>query len=83
MAFRETINSIINDYDYDYNLHKCTRRDYITLTLIVKVEKYNLNKKPILIGFNIIKKEIENTISIMTRKIKINVIAQIIFSYKI
>ena len=47
--------------------------------IIVIVETYNLNKKPMFIGFDIIKKEIEKTISIITRKIKINVIDEIFF----
>lgn len=49
-------------------------------TLIVLVDKYDLNNKPKFIEFDILKKEIENTISIMTGKINIDMIEEI-FNY--
>ena len=75
LAFRETINSIINDYSY--KIHKCIRRDYITRTLIVLVEKYDLNKNPKFLEFDTLKYEIENTISILTGNINIDIIEEI------
>ena len=78
LSFRETINSIINDYAY--KLHKCIRRDFRNRTLIVIVEKYILNTKPKFIDFDTIKTEIENTNSIITGKINITVIEEIFYS---
>ena len=75
LAFRETKNSIINDYSY--KIHKCIRRDYITRTLIVLVEKYDLNKNPKFLEFDTLKYEIENTISILTGNINIDIIEEI------
>lgn len=66
--------------DYSYKIHKCIRRIYITRILIVLVDKYDLNNKPKFIEFDILKKEIENTISIMTGKINIDMIEEI-FNY--
>lgn len=49
-------------------MKKSVRRDFITRTLIILCEKYDLNNNPKFITFEEFKKELEFTISIMTDK---------------
>ena len=76
--FKEIINYIINHYKY--NMKKSVRRDFITRTLIILCEKYDLNNNPKFITFEEFKKELEFTISIMTGNINITVIDEIVNS---
>ena len=46
-TFRDIINFVINEYAYNNN--KSIRRDYITRTIIIIIEKYELNSIPIFI----------------------------------
>jgi len=68
--FRETIKCILNNYLN--NNKKLKRKDYITRTIIIIVEKYNLNEKPKYIDYNTFKKEFEVTVSLMTKKVNVN-----------
>lgn len=76
ILFKETVNFIINHYKY--NLKKCVRRDFITGTLIVIVEKYGLNNTPKFISYEVFLKELEYTISLMTGNEKIKFVDEII-----
>jgi len=78
ILFKDAINYIINHYKY--NLKKCIRRDFITRTLIVICEKFNLNETPKIITYDEFKKELEFTISLMTGQVKINAINELINS---
>ena len=69
-CFHDTINFILNEYNY--KISKIKRRDFVTRSLIIIVLKYNLNNKPKFKDFNIFKNEIEKTISIMTGNINSN-----------
>ena len=75
-AFRETILYIFNQYIY--KVKNSIRRDYITRTLIIIVEKYNLNEEPKFIDYKTFMKELEYTIPIMTGKNKLNVISELL-----
>lgn len=77
-VFRDTILHTFNEYIYKTN--QFIRRDYITRTLVIITEKYNLNEEPKYIEFKTFKKELEYTISVMTGKIKINAISELINS---
>ena len=48
--------------------------DYISSSLIVILEKYNLNEEPKFINENILKEEINKTISLMSNEININIV---------
>ena len=61
-------------------MKKSVRRDFITRTLIILCEKYDLNNNPKFITFEEFKKELEFTISIMTGNINITVIDEIVNS---
>ena len=74
--FKETLNFILNHYKY--NLKKCVRGDFITRTLIIIVEKYELNDSPKFISYEIFLKELEYTISLMTGNEKIKMVEEII-----
>ena len=76
--FRDTIMHILNYYTY--KISNSVRRDFITRTLIILIEKYDLNKKPILINYTTFKSELQKTIALMTGKININVVDEIINS---
>ena len=58
----------------------CIRKDYISRTLIIITEKYNLNGDPKIIDYETFNKEIKNTISIMTGNINLKVVEEIIKS---
>ena len=73
--FKETLNFIINQYKY--NIKNCLRKDFITRTLIIIIEKYGLNNTPQFIKYEIFKKELDYTISIITGNIKLNAIYNI------
>lgn len=73
--FRDTINYIFNCYEYKKK--EFVRRDYISRTLIILILKYNINDKPFFVNYNIFGEELNNTISIMTRKAKLNVVNEI------
>ena len=53
------------------------RKDYITWIFIIIIEKYGLNNEPKFIDYETYKKELNNAISIMTGKVKINTINEI------
>ena len=53
------------------------RKDYISRSLIIIIEKYNLNKVSKFIDFSIFKKEIEKTIAFMTNKVNLNSVNEI------
>ena len=55
------------------------RKDHITLTLILLVEKYKLSQKIIFIDYNNLKNDIKNTISFIRGKIIINIIKEIFY----
>ena len=76
LNFRETIKYILKNCVY--NNRKIIRKDYLTRTMIIIVEKYNLNDKPKFIDFKKFKKELETTISLMTKKNTIKTIEEII-----
>ena len=65
-CFGDTINFILNEYNYIIPNIKRRR------SLIIIVLKYNLNNKPKFKDFNTFKNEIEKTISIMTGNINSN-----------
>ena len=75
---KDTIIYILNHYALKYN--ECKRKDYITRTLIIIIEKYKLNEKPIFISYDIFEKELKYTISFMTGNIEINSVNEIINS---
>ena len=76
--FRDTLNYVFNNYAF--NNKKIVRKDYITRTIIIIIEKYELNNKPKFITYNEFKKELENTVCIMTGKIKTNSVNELINS---
>ena len=76
--FRDTINYIIKNNDF--KTKNIIRRDYITRTLVVIIEKYDLNKDYKFIQYDIFKKELENVIALMTGKINIKSVEELINS---
>mgnify|MGYP003571366036 CR=1 FL=1 len=79
-AFRDTIDYIINDYSF--HMSNCIRKDYISRTLIIITEKFNLNMNPKIIDFDTFNKELKNIISIMTGNINLKVVDEIINSFE-
>ena len=76
--FRDTINYIIENNDF--KIKNIIRKDYITRTLVVIIEKYDLNKDYKFIQYDIFKKELENVIALMTGKINIKSVEELINS---
>ena len=74
--FKDCLNYIIKEYSNNNNEN--IRKDYIIRTLIVIIEKHDLNKDPKFIDYNTYKKELNYTVSIMTGNVKINIIEEII-----
>ena len=75
---RDTLNYILNKY-YCKNT-EIIRKDYITRTMIIILEKYDLNLKPKFIDYDIFKKELKETICAMTGKVNINSVNEIIMN---
>ena len=75
---KDTLNYILNKYYY--KSEEIIRSDYITRNIIVIILKYDLNEKPRFIEYNIFRKELKETISVMTGKEKINTVNEIIKS---
>ncbi len=68
--FIDTIEYILKNYSIHFS--DCPRRDYISRTLIIIIEKYNLNDKPMYINYKLFQKELQYTISFMTGYIQLN-----------
>ena len=68
--FKDTISYILKHYSMKNR--ETIRKDYISRSLIIIIEKYNLNKVSKFIDFSIFKKEIEKTIAFMTNKVNLN-----------
>ena len=75
---KDTLNYILNKYYY--KSEEIIRSDYITRNIIVIILKYDLNGKPRFIEYNIFRKELKETIIVMTGKEKINTVNEIIKS---
>lgn len=73
--FRDTVNSIIEKNKINQNI---IRKDYITRTIIIIILKLNLNDIPKIITYDLFNLELQNTISIMTNNININLVNEII-----
>ena len=73
--FRDTLNFIIKDNEFK-NIAPI-RRDYISRTLIIIYLKYDLDNKFKFITYDIFKKELENTIAVMTGKLSLNAVDEI------
>ena len=72
----DTLNFIIKHNDFkDITPIK---RDYISGTIIIINLKYDLNNKFEFLTYDIFKKELENTIAIMTGKLSLNAVDEII-----
>ena len=76
--FKDTIIYILNKRFLNFS--KIVRRDFVTRSLIILIEKQNLNENPLFINFKELKQKIENTIAIMTGKIDINSIDELLNS---
>ena len=74
--FRDTINYIIKNNSIKSK--NIIRRDFITRTLIIVIEKYELNENFYFIEYDIFKKELENVIAIMTGKINIKSVEELV-----
>jgi len=74
-SFRNAIKYIITDYKY--RKKDLIRRDYITRTIIILIEKYKLNEEFKIIEYNIFRDELEKTIALMTGIININAVREI------
>ena len=74
-VFKDCINYILKNYAF--NINNNIRKDYISRTLIIIIQKYNINQEPKFIDYNIFNTEIKKTISIMTKAININEINEI------
>ena len=77
-AFRDKVNHILNEYYY--KISNNIRYDYVTRTIIIIVNKYNLNNKIKFIDFKLFNRELQNTIGLMTDNININVVNELISS---
>ena len=75
---KDTLNYILNKYYY--KSEEILRTDYITRNIIVIILKYDLNQEPRFIEYKIFRKELEETICVMTGKEKINTVDEIIKS---
>lgn len=73
---KQTLKYILNSYEL--NNKEIVRKDFITRTLIIIVEKLNLNTKPQIITYDVFKKELEYTISIMTGKTNLNSVKELL-----
>ena len=73
--FKDTISYILKHYSMKNK--ETIRKDYISRSLIIIIEKYNLNKVSKFIDFSIFKKEIEKTIAFMTNKVNLNSVNEI------
>ena len=73
--FRNAIKYII--IDYEYREKDLIRRDYITRTIIILIEKYKLNEEFKTIEYSIFRDELEKTIALMAGIININVVREI------
>lgn len=76
--FKDTLKYILKSYYYKKNYIK--RRDYITKTCIIVIEKYKNHKEKNIIDHDPLKNELGKTISYMTGKINLNVVNEIINS---
>ena len=54
--FKDTIKYILNTYSFKKN--QFVRKDYITRTLIIIIEKFNINNEPKFIKYDLFKKEL-------------------------
>ena len=68
----------MQNYSIKYN--ECPRKDYISRTLIIIIEKYRLNEKPMFITYDMFQKELKYTISFMTGYVDLNTVNEIINS---
>ena len=75
---KDTLNYILNKYYY--KSEEILRTDYITRNIIVIILKYDLNREPRFNEYKIFRKELEEAISVMTGKEKINTVDEIIKS---
>ena len=76
VAFRDTMNFILKEYLY--KTKGIVRRDYNTRTIIILIEKFQLNYTPKFIVYKTYQTELQKTVSIMTGKININAIDELI-----
>jgi len=73
--FRDTLSYVLKQYSFKNS--ETIRKDYIIRTLIILIYKYNLNENPKFLSYEIIKKEIEETMTYMTGKVKLKLVQEI------
>ena len=74
-TFRDTLNYILSEYSIKSKNN--IRKDYVSRTIIYLIEKYELNENPKFLEYNLLNKELQNTIAIMSGEVRINVIMEI------
>lgn len=74
--FRDTLDYILKKYYYKNK--QILRRDYITRTCIITIEKYKVNENIKPIEYNSFSEELKKTIAIMTGKTNLNAVEEVI-----
>ena len=74
--FRDTLNFIMNNYSVNFKNNM--RRDYVTRTLIILIQKLDLNENYKFIDFDTFNLEFKKTICFMTGKVEINLVNEIL-----
>ena len=59
-TFRDTLNYILSEYSIKSKNN--IRKDYVSRTIIYLIEKYELNENPKFLEYNLLNKELQNTI---------------------
>ena len=76
--FRDTLSYLLKNYSFKNS--ETIWKVYITRSLIIMIYKHDLKYNPKFFCYNIIKKEIEDTITYITNKVNLNIVQEILYS---